>query len=328
MVRSVIAVAVSGILAAQLCVVDVAEARIADDVAGLLSWGAEALRSTHPNRAPILAEKELSEKAPLPSGRCGEWIDHMEYGGTVYHEIRTDDKASCKQACIEDKKWCEGAMYDTVVSVCRLLLVLDDRKTEYNGYAESFRMCTDEEENSKCHEESIDSVPGKDWNAHYGWRYDTSDDEDPKERANKNYYNRVRAYQNLVSKKSAWPDWFKPSMSMIPPGTLFHMAMSSTQDDSRPGGFGTFDDIQSVEDVREELAVLKKWKRDVHRVNTYRVKRALPAYIGPVGPQVDPEACALLPGRFSQFEMLVPGPWRMQHVEYVSTRILPQPEDE
>ena len=38
---------------------------------------------------------------------------------------------------------------------------------------------------------------------------------------------------------------------------------------------------------------------------TYEVVRELPVLIGPIGPQVDPGLCALLPGRWSQFEARV-----------------------
>lgn len=97
------------------------------------------------------------------------------------------------------------------------------------------------------------------------------------------------------------------------------MAMGATQPDNHPGGFGTFDEIDTLTEVRDDLAVIKAWKPDVQRVNTYRVTEILPVYVGPVGPQVDPQACALLPGRFSQFQMLVPRDKRMHHIELVGS---------
>jgi len=42
-------------------------------------------------------------------------------------------------------------------------------------------------------------------------------------------------------------------------------------------------------------------------------------HVGPIGPQVDPDACALLPGRFSQFEMLVARDQRVHYVQLVGS---------
>jgi hypothetical protein len=83
------------------------------------------------------------------------------------------------------------------------------------------------------------------------------------------------------------------------------MAIGGAQTADQPGSFGTFDRIASVEDVREDLAVRSDWKSEVDRVVTYEVVRELPVRIGPIGPQVDPKLCALLPGRWSQFQALV-----------------------
>ena len=57
--------------------------------------------------------------------------------------------------------------------------------------------------------------------------------------------------------------------------------------------------------LREDLAVRTDWKPAVDRVVTYEVVRPLPVKIGPIGPQVDPKLCVLLPGRWSQFQALV-----------------------
>jgi hypothetical protein len=130
------------------------------------------------------------------------------------------------------------------------------------------------------------------------------------------------AYLRLVDGQSPWPDWFTPTVSVLQPGTLFQMAMASTQPDDRPGGFGTFDWIADVAEVREDLAVLLAWKPDVQRVTTYRVTQPLLVLVGPIGPQVDPQACALLEGRFSQFQMLVPAPDRMRYIEVVTSRAI------
>lgn len=178
-----------------------------------------------------------------------------------------------------------------------------------------------EEAANTCDAGSLDSKPGKVWGENYGWRYDTSTASDPATRDAENRASREKAYTALVTGQSPWPAWFTPTISLLQPGTLFQMAMSpeSQQPNDRPGGFGTFDDIRSVAMVREDLAVIQAWKPDVQRINLYRVKEILPVHVGPIGPQVDPLECRLLPGRFSQFEMLVPPPQRMHYLEFVSS---------
>lgn len=175
-----------------------------------------------------------------------------------------------------------------------------------------------------CDAESLNSKPGQTWNEAYGWRFNTSTNPDDTARDQENLANRRAAYTALVKGQSPWPDWFKPSVSVLPPGTLFQMAMSEGQGNDRPGGFGTFDEVDTLTEVRENLAVLRAWKKDVQRVNTYRVKELLPVHVGPIGPQVDPEACELYFGRFSQFEMLVAPPARNHYIEFVSSEMLEQ----
>lgn len=170
-----------------------------------------------------------------------------------------------------------------------------------------------------CNAGSLDSVPGKAWNEAYGWRYDTSQNPDPQQRDSENLKNRQAAYTQLVTQTPAWPDWFQPPIAILPVGTVFNMAMSKGQKDDQLGGFGTFDRISSVSEAREYLAVLKAWKPDIDRVNRYRVTEVLPVHVGPIGPQVDPDACALLPGRFSQFEMLVARDQRVHYVQLVGS---------
>jgi hypothetical protein len=175
-----------------------------------------------------------------------------------------------------------------------------------------------------CNASSLDSVPGKPWSISYGWRYDTSQNPDPATRAAENLENRKAAYSLLVNKSSPWPDWFQPSVSILPIGTVFQMAMSKGQRDDQLVGFGTFDEVLSVSDVREYLAVLKAWKPDIDRVNRYRVIEVLPVHVGPIGPQIDSDACALLPGRYSQFEMLVPREQRAHYVELIGSHPIAQ----
>lgn len=139
---------------------------------------------------------------------------------------------------------------------------------------------------------TLQSRAGKAWWAENRWRF-ASDEA------------AASAYRGLLDGASPWPDWYRPYETMLPPGTRFQMAIARGQSPDTPGNWGTFDRIGSVEDVREDLAVRRAWKPDVDRVVTYEVVRDLPVRIGPVGPQIDPGRCALLPGRWSQFEALV-----------------------
>ncbi|HET9638940.1 MAG TPA: hypothetical protein VFP12_07025 [Allosphingosinicella sp.] len=139
---------------------------------------------------------------------------------------------------------------------------------------------------------TLRSPPGKQWWDENRWRYPGDAEAEA-------------AYRDLAEKASPWPDWYKPYETSLPPGTRFQMAIGGAQTPDQPGSFGTFDRIASVEDVREDLAVRSDWKPKVDRVVTYEVVRALPVRIGPIGPQIDPGLCALLPGRWSQFQALV-----------------------
>jgi hypothetical protein len=139
---------------------------------------------------------------------------------------------------------------------------------------------------------SLESPPGQAWLEENRWRY-ASDEA------------AAAAYRHLADDASPWPDWYRPYETSLPPGTRFQMAIGGAQTPDQPGSFGTFDRIASVEDVREDLAVRSDWKPAVDRVVTYEVVNALPVRIGPIGPQVDPGLCALLPGRWSQFQALV-----------------------
>lgn len=142
-----------------------------------------------------------------------------------------------------------------------------------------------------CDYKSVESPPGKAWWGQQRWRYATDADA-------------VAAYTALVTGQAPFPNWFTGTQSMLSPGTRFQMAMSPGQPETSPGRFGTFDNIRTAEDVRQYLAVLVEWKPKIDRVVIFEVVHALPVQTGPVGPQVDPKLCALLPGRWSQFQML------------------------
>lgn len=166
-----------------------------------------------------------------------------------------------------------------------------------------------------CNAASINSPPGIEWMESYGWRY-------PDDVAAE------AAYGELVTGQSPWPSWFTPALSWLPQGTLFQMALGTGQPTDRPGGFGTFDNILNVAEIREYLAVLQVWKPDIDRVATYRTTQQMVAMIGPIGPQVDAETCELLPGRYSQFQMVVPPQDRMNYLELVGVRAIPATVDD
>jgi len=160
---------------------------------------------------------------------------------------------------------------------------------------------------------STTSGPGKAWLAQQGWRFASAEDAET-------------AYSRLVEGASPWPDWYEPREVALPPGTRFQMALSAAQANDEPGGFGTFDFIDELSDVRDGLAVREEWKADVGRVVTYEVVLPLPARVGPVGAQVDPRSCRLLWGRLSQLEMVVPREDRMKFLRIVEERAIPAAE--
>jgi hypothetical protein len=139
---------------------------------------------------------------------------------------------------------------------------------------------------------TLQSRPGRAWWDENRWRFATDE-------------TAAAAYRALAEQASPWPDWYQPYESVLAPGTRFQMAIGGAQTPDQPGNFGTFDRIGSVEDVRDDLAVRSDWKPVVDRVVTYEVVRELPVEIGPIGPQVDPKLCVLLPGHWSQFKALV-----------------------
>ena len=158
-----------------------------------------------------------------------------------------------------------------------------------------------------CDVTDMRSPPAVEWMREYGWRYPTP-------------AAAQAAYLLLVNGQSPWPDWFVPAVSFLPPGTLFQVAIDASQPDTNPGAFGTYDWIDSVEQVRQDLAVLQAWIPNPNRVTTYRVTQPLMVLVGPIGPQVDPASCSLLEGRYSQFEMLVPTQDVMTYIAVVSSR--------
>jgi hypothetical protein len=140
----------------------------------------------------------------------------------------------------------------------------------------------------------------------------------------------MAAFEAIVAGRWPWPDWFVPAESHLDPGTRFQMAMGPTQPtkvtkygqpDTDPGGWGTFNNIKNVEDVREYLAVLPEFKPEIDRVNIYVVVIPMPVKVGPVGPQVNPDGCTLYAGGWSQFEISAGRGQRMQYLQLESSRV-------
>ena len=154
---------------------------------------------------------------------------------------------------------------------------------------------------------SITSHAGQLWLQENRWRF--ASDEDA-----------ATAYRKLAEGASPWPDWYAPYDTTLAPGTRFQMAIGGTQTPDSPGNFGTFDQIRGVADVRDNLAVRVGWKPQVDRVVTYEVVRAFPVKVGPVGPQVDPAHCALLEGRWSQFQANVERGTLISYLKVIDVR--------
>lgn len=96
----------------------------------------------------------------------------------------------------------------------------------------------------------------------------------------------------------------EPITSMpAPAGTWINMAMAPGQ--VRPGAFGTFDEIPSVDFVRNDLAVTPSFKPDVGNVQTFEVPAGTQIQIGTVGPQT--YGGVTYPGGANQVQIL-PGP--------------------
>lgn len=160
---------------------------------------------------------------------------------------------------------------------------------------------------ARCDTRSIASRPARIWWKDQRWRYATDAEA-------------TTAYQTIASGNDPWPNWFTPNETQLAVGTRFQMAIAKGQPETSPGGYGTFDNIESVRDVRLYLAVQYAWKPEVDRVVTYEVIKPLPVKIGPIGPQADPHGCAWLPGRWSQLQMTVPSANRIEYLKVLAVR--------
>lgn len=171
-------------------------------------------------------------------------------------------------------------------------------------------------------------LAAKEWFAENQWRFGNPGDPN-KQKAAAAKKAAMAAFEPIVAGLSPWPDWFVPAEPHLDPGTRFQMAMGPKQptkitkygqSDTESGGWGTFNNIKNVDDVREYLAVLPEFKSEIDRVNTYVVIIPMPVKVVPVGPQVNPQGCSLYPGGWSQFEISAGRGERMQFLQLESSR--------
>lgn len=133
----------------------------------------------------------------------------------------------------------------------------------------------------------------------------------------------VSSYKKLIDGESPWPEGFVPRERVLKAGDTFQMCLDKTQAITSPGNFATFDNITSVDYVRNKLAVKSDWKTDCSKVVTYRVKEGMEISVleGPVGPQIDIKADKYLSGGGTQIQMLLDrNVNKMDYLEVVSER--------
>ena len=163
---------------------------------------------------------------------------------------------------------------------------------------------------TQCDAADWESPPARQWVDEQGWRFASLD-------AAK------AAYAALLAKRpSAWPDWNSPSEVELPAGTRFQQALHVGQSAEQFGRWGTFDAIHGLTDVRYGLAVRWAWGNAYDRVAVVEVVKPLKARIGTVGPQVDPDTCTYLPGRWSQIEIPREHSGFRAHLRLISVRPL------
>ena len=163
--------------------------------------------------------------------------------------------------------------------------------------------------------DTLESPAGQAWAQANLWRYS-----DPARAA--------AVFRDLADSPapSSWPDGFPPEATVLPVGTRFQMAVTAAQilpdGTVRPGGWGTFNRVDTVAQARDDLAIRSDFKASLDDVLTFEVIAPLPALIGPTGPQVEPGDCHLLPGGWPQLQMLVLPADRMHYLKVVEQRTL------
>jgi hypothetical protein len=163
--------------------------------------------------------------------------------------------------------------------------------------------------------DTLESRAGQAWAEQNLWRY--------ADRAHA-----ADVYRDLADSKlpSPWPDGIAPQFTVLAAGTRFQMAIARNQiqpDGSiHYGGFGTFQRIETAAQVRDLLAVRSDFKASVDLVLTLEVTQPLPVLVGPIGPQVEPSDCHLLPGGGMQLQLVTLPRDRALYLKVVEQRAL------
>src|SRR5699024_11436366 len=97
----------------------------------------------------------------------------------------------------------------------------------------------------------------------------------------------AKDYIRLITDTNPWLDGKPGVPNKLPAGTKVRMAMSLGQSDLKPGGWATVDEITSIDDVKNKLAIMREFKEDIDRINIYEIIEGLPVQEGAVGAQVD-----------------------------------------
>lgn len=163
--------------------------------------------------------------------------------------------------------------------------------------------------------DTLDSPAGQAWAQANLWRYN-----DPGRAA--------AVFRDLADNPAppSWPDGFPPEAALLTVGTRFQMAVAKgqMQPDGTvyPGGWGTFQRVDTLQQARDDLAISSRFKTTLDYVLTFEVTAPLPALIGPTGPQVEPSDCHLLPGGWTQLQMLVLPADRMHYLKIIDQRAI------
>ncbi|MCL2145010.1 MAG: hemagglutinin repeat-containing protein [Endomicrobia bacterium] len=117
-------------------------------------------------------------------------------------------------------------------------------------------------------------------------------------------------YMTILNTQSPWPLGYNATAHSIQltSADTFNMVLNKGQ--PFPGTFGVKENITSITQARNDLALKVAWKPEPATVVTYRPKEnvILEALYGPIGSQIDLPANKFLPGNpnMTQYELLFP----------------------
>jgi hypothetical protein len=146
--------------------------------------------------------------------------------------------------------------------------------------------------------DSLDSPAGRDWATTNLWRYPSRDQA-------------ATAFRTLAdsASPSPWPDWYQPQQAVLPAGTHIQMALGPDQVGADGatlrylGRWATLQPIGTAANAWAYLAIRHAFKpKGLAWVATFEVVRPITVAQGPVGPQVEPDGCHLLPGGWYQIQ--------------------------